>query len=130
MKTNLDFKFKTDASKEDGTWYEVAPGVRFKLRRMGGRNSHMTKQYSVAAYKPYARKVEAGLITPEEELELAIGLLANIIIVDWEGIIADDQPLTYSKENATKLLRSMPDLADKLSDFATDKDNYIETVGN
>lgn len=131
MKTNLDAKFKTDASKEtDGVWYPLTPEVSFKLRRMGGKNSQKLKQYAATAYKPYAKQIEADALSQEKSFELACAMLVDLILVDWKGVESDGQPLEFTRENALKLLSGLPDLADKLSEFANEKDNFIETVGN
>lgn len=131
MKTNLDSKFKTDSSKEtDGVWYPLTPEVSFKLRRMGGKNSMRLKQYAATAYKPYAKQIEADVLSQEKSFEIACAMLVDVIIVDWKGVEADGQPLEFNRENAMNLLLGLPDLADKLSEFSNDKDNFIETVGN
>jgi hypothetical protein len=45
MKSNLHNVFKTDAAiEEQGIWFEVAPEVKFRIKRFGGFNSTAIQQ--------------------------------------------------------------------------------------
>lgn len=111
--------FATDQSlEEQGTWVDYAGGVRFLIAREGNKKHAklFTKEYEKNR-RLLTSKTEAA---DEASLKLLIGVMADTILLDWEGDLTyKGAPLPYSKENAKTLL-ALKDFRVWVSEQATD----------
>ena len=98
---------KVQQNIEKGGWVSDLPnlpGVSVKVR--GLFNSEASKMFAEAR----ATMNEDEFKDPDVQDALDVRLLAETVLVDWDGIDDDDgEPLEYSKEIAEELL-SDPDL--------------------
>lgn len=137
MKTNLDQLFKQDTNLEtEGIFLQLPNGASFKVRRFGGSNTAV-KKAMLKHYKPFAKLIEKGLFPEEKEKEIYSKAFIDACLVDWSGVEVDGKELPFTKENAARLFKSLPELADTLVDYAQDKENFKdgeffekEDVGN
>jgi hypothetical protein len=102
---------RVDAAKiEAGDWVgdltELFPGlegVRLKVRGSGNADYRRLQAKKL-------RKVAAARLGPDKEQEAALQvtneLLAETILLDWDGILQEDgvTPLAYTKELSAQLL--------------------------
>jgi hypothetical protein len=97
MKTNLH-RFACDkTTAEDGVWREIVPGVEMLLT---SSESHRYKSALRTAYLEHGGDLDKAL-----PIAMATGL-----VLDWRGVIDEDnQPVPHSVEAATELLAD-PDL--------------------
>lgn len=131
MKSNLDSMFKADTQHElEGIWLEIADGVRFKVKRFGGKNSEQVKKMMAKHYKPFARLFEKGLLPEEKQREIYTTIFVKSSMLDWEGIEIEGELQPYSEEKAIELLKSLPDLSETLIEYASDVQNYAVDLGN
>jgi hypothetical protein len=139
MKTNLHGTFATNKkTEEEGVELEIKPkdqpedkeGVVFKIRRFSPLNPRV--QAAMAAHhKPYARQLEMGLLSPSKSLELNILIFLDISLVGWRNILDESgKEIPYSRENALKLFKDLPDLFEFVHKYAMDADNFKDDVGN
>ena len=131
MKTNLDNLYKTDKGYEtEGIWLEISEGVGFKVKRFGGFNASSVKQSLAKYYKPYSKQIEAGTLPESKEAEISTKVFVDSCVLDWKGIEIDGEVKEFSKDLCIKFLLELPELSKVLVDYATDKNNFKESLGN
>ncbi len=90
---------------EQGEWVGDLPGlegVRVLVRGIG--NAEYRRLNTKLMRKVSPQESVAGL-SPERSDAIMTQLLAETVLLGWEGIEDDDgQPLVYSRETATRLL--------------------------
>lgn len=114
--------FKTDDTKEqEGVWIALDGKSRIKVARLN--NSRYRE-----ALKKQARRFEGPLraqtLTHEAKEGLLNDLLADTILLDWEGMTSHGEPFPYSRENAKSVLTDMKDFRELVMSFAEDVENY------
>lgn len=100
-------QFKTDEQKEvDGVWVPLSATAKIKVARMGNpRYRECIKRKSA----PYRQAGLANEIPSEVYQQLVREAVAETILVDWQGITADGQPVPYMKETALKFCTELKD---------------------
>lgn len=99
--------FKSFATNTDaevaGVWKDISADAKIKVARAGNRpySRSLTKQIE---------KYRAALDTKDDVADdtsdmIMVDLLAEHILLDWEGISYKGEALPYSKDNAKMLLR-------------------------
>ena len=114
-------QYATNETKEvEGTWQEVGD-AKFLVARSGNRN--YTKKLIKLAdrnKKALDRKDDAADKLSDSIL---IGVLAETILLGWEGVSFKGAPMDYSVENAKTLLgvkdfrKTVMELADDFESF-------------
>lgn len=135
MRTNLDKKFKMDNGLEqNGVWVVVAEDVEFLVKRFGGFNSQKVRAAMAEYLKPYAKKIEAGTLSPEKEHEVGVKVFVESCMADWKGVKEEVDgklvDIPFSNENAIKLFCQLPELFSTLVSEAQNSENYKEILGN
>lgn len=121
---NLYELFETDVSEgEQGKWFEVIPGVSFKVRRFTSNASLNSRRRLLTAL---AGKISDDGTMPEGlDDEMMIEQMADAIIADWKGVTdRDGNVLTCTLENKRKVLTDLPDIKTMVMDYAANIDNY------
>lgn len=130
MKTNLDKLFKTDPNLEqNGVWFDINDEVGFLLRPFKPSNTKV-KAALAKHYKPFAKQVELGSLDDMKALEIHIKMFIDACLVDWKGVVIDDEPAECTPEIALKFFKNLPDLFETLQKHAGDFNSYREDVGN
>lgn len=99
--------FKSFATNTDaevaGVWKDISADAKIKVARAGNRpySRSLTKQIE---------KYRAALDTKDDVADdtsdmIMVDLLAEHILLDWEGISYKGEVLPYTKDNAKMLLR-------------------------
>lgn len=103
-------QFKTDEQKEvGGVWVPLSATARIKVARMGNaRYRDCIKRLSA----PYRVTGLANQIPQEVYQQLVRDAVAETILVDWDGITTDGQPVPYSRETALKFCTELKDFYD------------------
>lgn len=116
--------YKTDKSAEEkGVWVDEGPS-RFKLARMGGANTRYQKALT-AAMKPHMREMQLGLLDESVAEPIMRKVFIETVLLDWDNVDGeDDLPMTFSRDNATKLFDDLPDLYTRLREQAGSYANY------
>ena len=122
---NLYKTFKTsERNEKEGINIQMAPGVFFKITRIGGKNKRY-QEYFANLTRPYKRMIDSNALPNELARELLIKAFTEACLLSWEGVSdANGVPLDYSKENAIKLFTDLPDLFDLLNTEASSASNF------
>jgi hypothetical protein len=96
------------AKQEEGDWVDDIPeleGVRFKVR---GAQNRDWRKLNIRLINTVPRNKRAGgSLDPDEQDRILAILLRDTCLLDWDGILGeDDKPLPYSKEQAWHYLSS------------------------
>lgn len=97
-------EFATDEQLEiEGVWVDYDEKTKFKIARE--YNEHFTRLFSETQAKH--KRALAGRSKEAKDLanRLMVEIMAKTILLGWEGpVMYQKQPLTYSYENAVKVL--------------------------
>lgn len=115
MAFNLDELFVDPAVGEQGVWVPCFNGSQLKLAYSEAR-----KYKSALAKLARQHRLELD-DTNEESYEIIQHItataLAEHVLLDWKGIIINNEEVPYTKELGREVLRRYP----KLRDFVTEK---------
>lgn len=117
-------KLKIDQDKcDDGIWIDWYDGARLKIARLNNAK-HM--KISQKLTKPYNNiRHNGGQIPNDKQLEIAAECLGRAILLDWEGLEDDDgKKISYSEEQSIELIKDIPDLADIVTQEASNNENF------
>lgn len=104
--------FKTDEAKEqEGVWVPLDETTRLRIARMKNARYKAALQRKLEGQK---FQVRAQAMTDEAYQKILNEVVAETILVDWEGITEQGVPLPYSVENAMHLLTVYPDFRDSV----------------
>ena len=96
----------TGENKEEveGVWTEYAPGFSVKVARFG--NSKFEK-ISRRLRRPMLKRLRRGGEFSEDIAdEIVMAAAAQTILLDWEGLVDDDEkPIPFSEEKALALFK-------------------------
>lgn len=94
-----------DAADVDGVWIDFAPGVRFKLRRLGCRAFDEAVQRRT---KQMRKQIRDNTLTAEQLTDVQMYGLAHACILEWEGIFKDGtkEPLPYDPALGLKSMKT------------------------
>ena len=95
-------KFKSDVEKvENGTWIDLGDGLHICVARTGNKKS-------VAMFnkltKPYRQMIERGTMPDDKYRELNVKIVAETILLGWEGLFDKGTEVPYSPEKAAEIL--------------------------
>ncbi len=117
-------RFATDVKKEtEGVWVDIGDGMRLKIARLGNKN--YTSRFQ-ELLRPYRAQARAGTLAQDLAEKLYNDALAETILVGWEGIELDGETLTYSRENALRLIQELPDFKTTVTEIANTMEAYRE----
>jgi len=108
----MDLRKKFGTSREleqDGVELHLGADAYITLARSGGSNVRFEKA-TARAYQQHRRAFESSTMDTKKSVELMQEIYAETVILGWRGIELDGEPLPYSRENAAKLMRELPDL--------------------
>jgi hypothetical protein len=116
-------QYATDEKKEvEGVWVDLNDkGARVLVARAG--NKKYARLFS-REYEKHQRALESK--TDEADAlsdKLVVEIMAEAILLNWEGLSFKGQSLPYSKENARKLL-GVKDFRTHISKVSNDFDAY------
>jgi hypothetical protein len=121
------YRSESDLEK-GGVWVELS-GMRFKLARIGGANEGFLKLVR-KRLSPYRRALDSGALDETFARGIMAGVIAESVLLDWEGVSGPDGPIAYSKEAATDLLTKLPnlmfDLREQAEKFETFRADSLE----
>jgi hypothetical protein len=109
-------------NEESGVWVELTPKTKFKIRAFGCTAANDLRE---RLQKPFAQMLRAGMKIPDEKNEeIGLRILAEAILVNWEGVKVDDWQPNYTAENARILFEKLPKLANWIAGVSMDTQNF------
>jgi len=118
MSLDVFAQFATDETlEENGTWFPIGGGARVLVARSGNRKYAKMLTKEVERNKPALDLSDDAADKLSEEI--MIGVLAETILLGWEGVSFKGKPLEYSVANA-KMLLALRDFRKTVAQFADD----------
>jgi hypothetical protein len=123
MASKLFNRFSTDQNREEqGVWVDFGDGIRIRIRRIRSKKSADVRK---ELEKPLVDQIRRGPLPEAEAEDLLVRQIAYGVIVDWEGVdLGDGVVVPYTRENAVKLLKALPELRDAILQISVDADSY------
>ncbi len=116
-------KLQTDAEKEnDGVWVELQPGVRVKLARW---NNAKFQNVQFKKMLPYRNTMAGGEIEFGIVEKITIECTAETVLLDWDGIEWDGEPLESSLANRLRVLTDVPDFRSMIVNLASQREYFM-----
>ena len=114
--------FKTDKGKEkDGVWEDLGDGCSVLVARYGNRAM-------INAYRRYPRilrqRLESGQVDDDKSATILSKVMADTILLDWDGLKEDGKEIVYSKEECVRILTEYPDVRDMIFEIANEAARY------
>lgn len=122
MTLDVFAQFAVDEKKElEGVWQEIGGGAKLLIARAGN------KKYARMLAREVEKHQRALDVKNEAADELSdrimVDVLAQTVLIGWEGIQYKKQALPYSVENA-KMLLGVKDFRNLVSKLAGDFEAY------
>ena len=124
---NLFDAFETDVdAEENGKWFEDilndGSGLDIKVRHLGSQAAVKNLQRLMQANRKHMVK---GKLPKEVDQRVLIEHLAQVILIDWSGVLdKDNQPIPYSKESAELILTKLPKFRQTVMQLAQNMDGF------
>jgi len=128
--SNIYEQFGTNKQLEsDGIDLEIAPGVRFTVKRMGSSNKKY-QQLLAKLSRPYKRQMDNGTLDDEIARKMLRMAFIQTVLIGWDGVTnKKGKMLDFNVENADSLFSDLPDLFDTLSEEAQRTANFLDSDG-
>jgi hypothetical protein len=120
----MDLKktFGTDKEKEKkGIIKQIGEGAWVRIARIGNPDY---ERVLTALSKPYRLQIQRGTLDPKIQDKLYIEVIAKTALLDWGGITDNGVEVTYSVENAIKMLTDYPDFLEFIVAEANRLENF------
>jgi len=116
MGFDIKKEYGTDEKKEvEGVWETLGEGCKVLVARTG--NPKYEKVYNRIT-KPYRQQIKRDSLSEEKARDITIQLIAESVLLDWQGIEEDGKPVKYSKKEAIRLLTKYKDFRNAVSELA------------
>lgn len=100
----------------------------FKLARMGGDNFSF-QTISEEMMRPFQREIMAGFMDKKALRDLNIEIFCRTILKGWKNVPGkNNEPLSYTMDNAVRLLKELPQLYIELSNYSADWKRYQDAM--
>jgi nitric oxide synthase oxygenase domain/subunit len=114
-------QFKTDIQLEaNGVWVDVGKGTKLCVARMYNPRH---KDALRAALKPYKRQIQFDAMDDELGDEIVVGIMAQTILLGWEGMTENGEAVPYSYDKAVEFLK-IKDFRDLVIEIASTMESY------
>lgn len=106
-------KFGTDKKAEqEGIVLDYGDGMEIRIARAGGSNVKFEKAVQQRMRK-FGLQAKHDLLEPEQQREIFRDVLAETVVLGWEGMYdLDGDEIPFTKENCIQLFKDLPDLFD------------------
>lgn len=122
MPFDLEKEFATDEKSElEGIWENVGTGAKVLVARVGNKN--YTERFKRLG-KGLQRQLDRGTLPEDNQAAILISIMADTILLDWEGFSDKGEVITYSKDKAKEMLKKYPDFRQFVWDIANDVELY------
>ena len=125
---NLYKEFGTSTKKElEGIKITPIEGIHFYCRRSGGANKAY-QEASTKRLRPYLQKFNSGKNIPLDIIQdINIENFCDWVLLGWENVtFRDGTPMEFTKDNAKKLLKELPELYSALESESSDVNSFKE----
>lgn len=111
-------QFRTDEKLEiEGAWFDIGDGGRLLIARKGNaRYRHRLR----GLVRGKERQLRLDTLPEHIADQIMVAVMADTVLLGWDGLDWNGEPLPYSIENATKLLTELPDFRNLVDDLSED----------
>lgn len=114
--------FKTDEKKEqEGVWVDLDENSRVLIARIG--NDHYNEILRKKA-KPYRAAIRSNSLKDTILKKLMIEVIAESVLLNWEGITEKGEVIPYSRENAIRLLTTYKEFLNLITNIAEESELF------
>jgi hypothetical protein len=106
---------------EEGKWFTLQDGGRVRVAKLGCKAFTAEVQ---RLQKPHVGVLRSGGDTAETLDLITIKAMSKTVLLDWEGLDIDGEPVEYSPENAERLLTEYPEFREFISQLSVDRKNF------
>lgn len=118
--------FGTNASLEvDGIWVDYGEHGRFRVARAGGKNKAF-RNLMEKRLRPYRAAMSMGTMDDTVVERITRECFAEAVVLDWELVDGDEQPITFTREKCVELFEEYPDLFLDIMQQAQMVVNFVE----
>ena len=122
MTFDLQKEFATDEKSElEGIWENVGIGAKVLVARVGNKN--YTERFKRLG-KGLQRQLDRGTLPEDNQAAILISIMADTILLDWDGFSDGGEAVIYSKDKAKEMLKKYPDFRQFIWDIANDIELY------
>jgi hypothetical protein len=107
--------FTNPEVEREGVWTEYRDGSKIKIARIGNPNFNRIHE---AKLKPHRRKQRDGTLSSELETKILCEVIAETILLDWEGFNQDGKEFKFTKKAAYDLLHKHIDFRNEIVELA------------
>jgi hypothetical protein len=119
-------EYRTDKQKElSGSWQELKGGARVLVARWGNL---AFREMMRKKTRRYIKQIEHRALSEEISEGILVEVMANTILLGWEGIYDKGQPLPYTVANAVRVLTELKDFRDLVASLAESADLFKAEV--
>ena len=113
--------FADPENERAGVWVDYRDGSRVKIARAG--NSNFSRLYQ-AKMKPYSRQERAGTLDESIQSKILCDVLAETVLLGWEGFEDNGKALKYSAKAASEMLLEFMDFRNEIVELATTEEIF------
>ena len=119
--TNIYEMFETnDMLEQQGIWVNYGSAGKFLVARSGGANTHFAKVLEMKM-RPYRKQT----LNNEVAADILMESFVEAALLGWDGVKdRKGKAIKFSKENAIKLFKELPDLFSDLREQSSQMSNY------
>ena len=97
-------------AEQDGIVHDFGAYGKIRIARMGGSNKNFSRALEERT-RPYRRAFENGALDPEIAETILRRVVAETVVLGWEGITdRDGKEIEYSADACEQLFTALPDL--------------------
>ena len=108
--------FADTQMEKEGAWVDYRDDSKVKIARVGTPNFQRVYE---SRLKPHRRKQRDGTLSGEVETKILCNVIAETVLLDWEGFKQDGKEFKYSKAAALELLTEHIDFRNEIVELAT-----------
>lgn len=127
MTFDLAKEFKKTPEQEEkeiqGVWLEITGGAKLLIARAG--NEEYVKRYNRIP-TAVRNMIEQGRVSNENAEPVLAALIADTVLLNWEGLTDDGEEIVYSKDKAIEMIVKYPNFFTLVWDLATEQENFAQ----
>lgn len=121
----LDYGPNKDLPANEAGEYPV---TLIRIARAGGANEAYNKRIE-ALSKKHRRQIQNDAMEVAQLRELTMHAVADTVILGWENVTDEDKnPMPFSRDNALKLFKQLPDLFNDVQEQAAKAALFRTTI--
>ena len=110
-----------ETAEKEGVWVPIGEEATVKIARLGNPDAQQAYRRIPRATR---RQIEEGTLSNKQAESFLVSFIAKNLLKDWKGFTDGGKAISYSSENALKMLKKHRRFRDKIWELATDDDLF------